>query len=134
MVTPRPTRLLGTEFFNGLGLRVWQMRANEFWPPAQTHEAARPLVERFATEIAGAAGFMIVHAARPALFVLAHIWDGVDLYQRYWTAPLTAPVLLTPHRDGAIGCVWELELLAAERERWAAVCDLDDAASIYLAP
>lgn len=77
---------------------------------------------------------MIVHAARPAFFVLAHIWDGIDLFQRYWTAPLDAPTHLTPHRDGAIGCIWELELIAAERTRWAAVSDLEDAVSIYLGP
>ncbi len=80
----------------------------------------------------GDAGFVLVHAARPAFFILAQVWDGVDLIQRSWTSALDSPAVLIQHREGAIGCVWELEVISAERERWAAVCERDDAAERYL--
>jgi hypothetical protein len=131
-MTSRPTRLLETAHLGATGMRVWEMRANADWPTPQIHRAARPLVERFAADVQGAAGFMIVHAARPALFVLAHIWDRVDLLQHCWTAPYEAPALLTAHRDAAIGCIWELEIIALERDRWANSLDRSDAVATYL--
>lgn len=132
MVSSRPARLMGLEHFAGTGFRLWEMSVEGAWPPASIHAAVRPLVEQFAAEVHGDAGFVLVHAARPAFFVLAHVWDGVDLIQRSWTASLEAPTVLERHRDGAIGCVWELEVISAERERWAAVCERDGAMDHYL--
>lgn len=86
--------------------------------------AARPLIESFAAESPGSeVGFVLLHRARPANFVLAHIWDGVDLLQRYWTSPFDDPTELTPHRAGAIGCIWELEVTGHERDLWAELVD-----------
>jgi hypothetical protein len=42
----------------------------------------------------------------------------VDLFQRYFRAPLEQPARLELVETGQVGCVWELEVVAFEREAW----------------
>jgi hypothetical protein len=64
--------------------------------------------------------FAIVHDARPACFVLLNWWaaNRLDLHQRYFTAPLEQPHALHLVPGTAIGCVWELAVVAHERAAW----------------
>jgi hypothetical protein len=64
-------------------------------------------------------GFLLSHQARPACFVLLDWWHGgYDLIQRYYTSPLDDPDELVELSNGAVGCVWELEVLLHERAAW----------------
>lgn len=63
--------------------------------------------------------FTIVHEARPACFLQINQWcSGVDLVQRYLTSPLDQPHRWVPVTTGAIGCVWELPVIAHECDAW----------------
>ncbi|MFC7487387.1 hypothetical protein ACOCJ7_19350 [Knoellia sp. CPCC 206453] len=101
--------------------------------PEALDRAARALTVEFATSTPGSGvGYLLLHRARPAHFALAHVWDGVDLIQSYWTSTLDRPAELRPHRAGAVGCVWELEVLAFESAQWAASCEASDRSDRYL--
>ncbi|MCH8611847.1 hypothetical protein [Arsenicicoccus dermatophilus] len=132
MVAVRPTRCIGVDRFGPCALRDHEIAVAGTWVDPELRMAARPLIEAFARELPGAPGFVVYHRARPANFVLAHLWDGLDLVQRCWTSPLHDPAAVSAHRPGAIGCVWELEIVARERDAWARVCDTPSAAETYL--
>jgi hypothetical protein len=64
-------------------------------------------------------GFAIAHRARPACFVLIGWWmTDVDLACDYLTSPHEQPHALRPVNGAAIGCLWELDVLAHERAAW----------------
>ena len=68
----------------------------------------------------GGCGFVLVHHARPANFVLVDWWEhGVDLRQRYYRSSLDRPEDLEELGPPWLGCVWELEVLLHERDSWA---------------
>jgi hypothetical protein len=119
---PRPVVFYGAEELSGWPVKVYGMTATapEARPEllnAAREKASEVLAGTSREEDAGAA-FLIAHDARPACFVLVHWWQGVDLFQRYFRAPLERPAGLEPVKSGQIGCVWELELVAFEREAW----------------
>ena len=64
-------------------------------------------------------GFAVAHNARPACFVLIGWWmTDVDLGCEYLTSPHEQPHALRPVDGAAIGCLWELDVLAHERAAW----------------
>lgn len=64
-------------------------------------------------------GYVVIHRARPANFVLIDWWEReVDLRQRYFRSEHTAPGTLEEMPAEVVGCVWELEILLHERDAW----------------
>jgi len=114
-------------------MKIYAMTVEGAECPDSLDRAARELTVKFAESTPGSGvGYLLLHRARPAHFALAHVWDGVDLIQSYWTSPLDRPAELRPHRAGAVGCVWELELLAFESAQWAASFEDADRRERYL--
>lgn len=121
MIERRPIAWRGVERLGACDFKIYAMSVPGFVPPEPLLAAARPATAAFARSSPGsAAGFLLLHRARPACFVLAHVWDGVDLIQQYWTSSHDRPHRLRPHRANAIGCLWELEVISFERDQWAA--------------
>jgi hypothetical protein len=92
-------------------------------PPVRARpDDAAPLSDPASLTVDGhpvRAGFTIIHEARPACFLQINRWRaGVDLVPTYLTAPLDHPDRWTPVPGGAIGCVWELPVIAHERDAW----------------
>lgn len=65
-------------------------------------------------------GFLIVHQGRDAIFAVLESWiDENILRHALWIAPLTDPTRFEPaDQSGLNVCVWELAVLAHEREAW----------------
>jgi hypothetical protein len=61
-------------------------------------------------------GFVLVHRARPANFVLVHWWEGVDLGHLYYSSPHQRPQHLSQLQRPALACVWELDVLLHEQQ------------------
>jgi hypothetical protein len=119
---PRPLTFYGVEEFGDWRTKVYGIAVRGGEPRSEFVVAAGicardVLAARQPNEKARAA-FVIAHDARPACFVLVHWWQGVDLFQLAFRAPLDAPSALTPLETGAIGCVWELAIIAFERDAW----------------
>jgi len=119
---PRPLTFYGVEELGGWQTKVYGIAARGEEPRPALVTAARGRARRVLATRRGdhdtSAAFLVVHDARPACFVLVHWWDGVDLCQRIFRAPLDEPGALSPLETGAIGCVWELAVVAFEREVW----------------
>jgi hypothetical protein len=65
-------------------------------------------------------GFLTIHAGRDAHVVLVSWWSNSnELRQCSWRAPLHRPDRFEQVTSaGFIGCVWDLALIAFEREAW----------------
>jgi hypothetical protein len=64
--------------------------------------------------------FLIVHEAREGVWILFNWWTGGEMInRRTWFADFDQPALLQhqPQNDGLV-CVWELEVIAHERQAW----------------
>lgn len=115
LVTPLEPLRLGALTLKVYGLSVHQRVPDE----ALVDAALRLTRQQLQGESdVGPVGFVIVHEARPANFVLIHLWQGVDLQQWYFTSPLSQPSAFVPFQRGTVGCVWELGLMQHERQAW----------------
>lgn len=119
----RPVRLLGIERTGGWRIKVYGIAAAAERPRQQLVGAARKVAA--ATLPAPNAdgthgvGFVVVHDARPACFVLVNWWaHGYDLFQCYFRSPLDRPEQLVALTTPAVGCVWELAVTGHERDAW----------------
>jgi len=119
---PRPVRAVGI-------LEVAGWRLKQYVMTVTPDSVADPCLLTAAEGIAALAlpaaasthgvGFLLVHQARPASFVLIDWWHHrYDLKQRYYTSPLDRPEELVELSCEAVGCVWELEVLLHERRAW----------------
>lgn len=99
---------------------MYGLSVHQRTPDKQLLDAARSLIQRELRHEKDLQqlGFVIVHEARPANFVLIHTWQGVDLRQRYFTSSLDQPLEIKPFVQGTIGCVWELGIVQHERNAW----------------
>lgn len=119
----RPVQLLGIERTAGWRIKVYGIAATAERPRQQLIDAARKVAAATlpAPDADGAhgVGFVVVHDARPACFVLVNWWvRGYDLFQRYFRSPLQRPEQLEPLTTPAVGCVWELAVTGHERHAW----------------
>ncbi|EAQ00309.1 hypothetical protein JNB_09059 [Janibacter sp. HTCC2649] len=132
-VESRPVEWRGVAQLGPCEMKVYAMSVADSECPDELDRAAQALTVEFAESTPGSGvGYLLLHRARPAHFALAHVWDGVDLIQAYWTSPLDLPAELRPHRAGAVGCVWELEVLAFESAQCAASFEAADRRERYL--
>jgi hypothetical protein len=65
-------------------------------------------------------GFVTIHAGRDAHVVLVSWWvNANELCQRSWRAPLDRPDSFEEVTAvGFVGCVWDIALIAFERDAW----------------
>lgn len=64
-------------------------------------------------------GFCIVHIGEEAVWLLLDWWiSGGIVCQRMLSAPLAQPTMFTPVSTPALACVWELAVIAHERDAW----------------
>lgn len=64
-------------------------------------------------------GFCIVHVGQDAVWLLVDWWiTGGIACQRLLSAPLAQPDAFTPASIPALACVWELVVIAHERNAW----------------
>jgi hypothetical protein len=117
---PRPTRPLATEELpGGWRMKVYCMNVEGAPEPehalvsAALDEAARMLPS---PQGALGEGFLLVHRARPANFVLVNWWEGVDLRHLYYSSPHRRPQHLSQLQRPAFACVWELDVLLHEQQ------------------
>lgn len=103
-----------------LTLKVYGLSVHQRVPEKALVDAARLLTRQQlqGEQDVGQVGFVIIHEARPADFVLIHLWQGVDLQQWYFTSPLSQSTAFVPFQRGTVGCVWELGIMQHEREAW----------------
>ncbi|PWU43185.1 hypothetical protein DLJ46_32600 [Micromonospora globispora] len=120
---PRPGRLLRIERMDGWRIKMYGIAAAAGQPRTQLTDAAHKVAVA-TLPVANAdgnhgVGFVVVHDARPACFVLVNWWvHGYDLYQRYFRSPLDRPEQLLAITTPAVGCVWELAVTGHERHAW----------------
>lgn len=121
--TPRPTLADGLLSVAGgwrLKRYVMTVQGNEKVPPDLCAAAVDRAEEVLSAVREGhGVGFLLIHRATPADFVLIDWWEGkVDLRQRYFRAEHGRPEDLQELPRGAVGCVWELDVLLHERTAW----------------
>jgi hypothetical protein len=64
-------------------------------------------------------GFVIIHYGRDAIWLMLHLWSDDILKQFGFLASLDKPHEFCPITANiGMGCVWELELIAHERDVW----------------
>jgi hypothetical protein len=120
---PRPAVFYGVEELGGWQVKVYGISATATKPRNELLAAARARAWEVLSGTSEkrdlSAAFLVAHDARPACFALVHWWDGVDLFQRYFRAPLDQPNKLEPLENGQVGCVWELAIIAFECQAWS---------------
>ena len=64
-------------------------------------------------------GYVIVHVGEEAVWLLVDWWiTGGIVCQRMLSAPLARPTQFEPVAAPALACVWELAVIAHERDAW----------------
>ena len=64
-------------------------------------------------------GYCIAHVGEEAVWLLVDWWiSGGIVCQRMLSAPLAQPATFTPVTAPALACVWELAVIAHERDAW----------------
>jgi hypothetical protein len=138
--------VLAGRLISDLGLIEEQRAVIKFYglshadrPPAQALvDAASKAARRRMAEVAGGSGhatfgFAVAHDARPACFVLIGWWmTDLDLACEYLTSPHDEPAALRRVAGRAIGCLWELDVLAHERAAWWRALTRGDDRAAYL--
>jgi ketosteroid isomerase-like protein len=133
---PRSARFLELWRPDGWLLKLYGLAYEGGRPRAEVVEAAKRSAraalprparsgERYGT------GFVIVHEGQDACWLLLDWWGCENvLHQRLLTAPLSAPDEFQPAPRDLTACVWELRLLAFERDAWVAAVLTDSEADV----
>ena len=132
----RPVRFLGVADLTGWRVKTYGISAAAERPPEALTEAAKRLArdrlphppawsppvgddaeirkDRYGVAI------MIVHEAREGCFVLVSWWVGENMLEHHaWFASDGPPFAFESLADtGIAACVWELAVLAFERDAW----------------
>jgi len=87
---------------------------------ASARESVRQLLNNLESEDpTQRLGFCIVHMGQEAVWLLLDWWvPGGIVCQRMLSAPLAQPNLFTTTDAPALACVWELVVIAHERDAW----------------
>jgi hypothetical protein len=109
----------GVGRFGGWAIKVYGITAGRGSPRRRLVEAAERLAPEVLPDAPAGHGFVVVHEAVPACFLAVHWWaTPVDLFQRYFRAEHGSPERLVEIESATIGCVWELAVVAHERDAW----------------
>lgn len=133
---PRPVRFLRLADLGGWRVKVYGISAHRERPAPEFVEAAEQLAQgrlpnppvwspsqdenALVSEERYGVGVLIVHEGREGGFALVSWWAGENMLQHHvYLAPDGPPFAfedLSP--TGIVACVWELAVLAFEREAW----------------
>lgn len=123
--TERPIRFLEVWSQAGWQLKVYSISAKgEFCDPdlvaAAKAVAAKNLPQPALSSGRYGLGTLIVHEGNDANFVLLDHWAGENmLHHQVFASPLERPLELTDFSYTKLAmCVWELHVLAFERQAW----------------
>jgi len=123
--TPRPVRPRGVETFGDWSLKVYGIAHEADEPGPALVEAALDIAESALPETAFdddryGLGFLGIHEGRDGNFVFVSWWENEnELHHRVFFSSLQRPGQLRPARpDEPIACVWDLSVIAHEREAW----------------
>jgi hypothetical protein len=122
---PRPIRGSGIWAEDGWRLKCYGIAYNREQPRAALVEAAQQMArERLPRPATGdnryGVGFVAAHDGRGGCAAFVDWWANEDeLHHHLYLSPLDAPEALVPARDTDFTvCVWDLAVLAFERETW----------------
>ena len=87
---------------------------------ASVHAAIRSVLDEHARhDRSYGLGFCIVHIGEEAVWLLVDWWiSGGIVQQKMLSAPLERPDAFMPVIEPALACVWELVVMAHERNAW----------------
>lgn len=105
-------------------VKVYGIAYDQLPSPRLIAAAKQVAEERLATSAAGQThynvGFLGIHAGKTANFVFVDWWaDENELHHHVYISALETPELLeykTP--TGVCACVWDLQVIAHERDAW----------------
>ncbi len=121
---PRPIRFLGICGVAGWQLKAYGIAFGREYPAPDAVEAAKQLAATAlpqppTTEERYGVGFLTVHQGKDACWALIDWWAYEDvLCHKLYRAPLDHPTEFTQVTSGPTVCVWELNVLAYERNAW----------------
>jgi hypothetical protein len=121
---PRPVAYLETWAPEGWLLKVYGIAFRGDRPPPDTVAAAREtalaaLPRPAQDEDRYGVGFLVVHEGQDARWLLVDWW-GLEsvLHHRLFVSPLEGAPAFRPADPALTACVWELPVLAFERDSW----------------
>jgi len=127
MYRPRPIRCVGTWTVDDWRLKLYGIAYDREQPrPALVDAAARVARSQLPHPAAGAGrygvGFVGAHDGRDGCVAFIDWWANEDeLHHHLYVSPPDRPGDLTPARSTDFtACVWDLAVLAFEREAWLA--------------
>jgi hypothetical protein len=86
---------------------------------AAAKEVARERLPSMADGAHYGVGYLGVHDARKACFAFVGWWaERYELHHHLFRAPRDRAHALEPAPPGLVGCVWDLYLVAFERQAW----------------
>jgi len=122
---PRPIRFLELWKPQGWQLKVYGIAYSKPSPSTDLVVAAKNIALRLLSNAVSqhahyGVGFMGIHEGRGANFVFVDWWANEnELHHRVFISPGDDPLSLEDRtRDGPAACVWDLGILAYEREAW----------------
>jgi len=120
----RPVRYLETWRHDGWLIKVYGIAYEGEAPPAETVAAAKKtaalaLPSPAETSDRYGVGFLVVHEGQDSRWLLVDWWGFESvLHHRLFRAPLDGEPDFSPVDDEITACVWELPVLAFERDAW----------------
>jgi hypothetical protein len=121
---PRPIRCTGLHEVEGWRLKVYEAAYDRDRPRPELAEAAKQLADRLPQPPDGegryGVGFLCAHDGRGGCFAFVDWWaDENELHHLMYTALADRPGDLQPvSPDGLTACVWDLAIMAFERQAW----------------
>lgn len=122
---PRPVRPRGVQTFGDWALKLYGIAYAGDEPGPELIEAALGAAESALAETPLSdgrygLGFLGIHEGRDGNFVFVSWWENEnELHHRVFFSTPQLPGQLRPARpDEPIACVWDLSVIAHEREAW----------------
>lgn len=123
--SPRPVSALGVEDFEDWRLKVYGIAYERDLPDNVLLEAARAAADEHlpspaVTDRRYGVGFLGAHQGKEGNFVFVDWWaDQTDLHHCVFYSSLENPGQLRPAKFGEpIACVWDIAVIAHERQAW----------------
>jgi hypothetical protein len=122
---PRPIRFLELWEPDGWRLKVYGIAHGKPAPRRELVDAAKEVARHTLTKVAKATnhysvGFLGIHDGRTSNFVFVDWWaDENELHHHVYISPTDDPTRLKDTSgNGPAACVWDLRVLAFERDAW----------------
>lgn len=122
---PRPVRPMGVRSFGDWTLKLYGIAYGRDQPNPELVQAAVRAAESTLpvpahSQVRYGVGFLGIHDGRDSNFVFVSWWENEnELQHRVFHSPLDRPGELRPATpQEPIACVWDLSVIAYEREAW----------------